>query len=108
MKTIMIIDGADNCAYDCFLASNELFKIIFSADGQDIEFFEDLSKRVNFEEVDPLFTEMWENPISKKNVQGIHGILFYDLIRKKEFYPNKRDTDLDEVGRSFSIALLPD
>jgi hypothetical protein len=42
---------------------------------------------------------MWENPVARKGIGGIDGILFYELLFKKEFHPNKRDRDLDGIGR---------
>ncbi len=42
MKNVMIIDGAINCAYDLFQATDEEFKILFPDDGQDISFIEEL------------------------------------------------------------------
>lgn len=101
MKTIMIIDGAQNCAYDCFLASDELFKFLFPGNGQDIEFIEDavLRKPPSSMDVDKEFDEMWERGVKKHNVQGIDGILFYELEVKKRYYPNKKDSDLDYYAR---------
>ena len=100
MKTILVIDGADNCAYDCFLASDDLFRRIYPGDGQDIEFIEDLLERSPDGDLDQEFEAMWRRRITKKDVRGIDGILFYELLHKKKFYPNKRDSDLDGVGRA--------
>ncbi|MEO0566643.1 MAG: hypothetical protein AAF066_02845 [Pseudomonadota bacterium] len=99
MKTILIIDGAENCAYDCFLADDELFEAVFPLDGQNIEFIEDFLERSSSDQFDGLFESMWKRPIAKKDVRGIDGILFYELINKKKYYPNKRDCDLDGSGR---------
>ena len=41
MKTILVIDDAENCAYDHFLAADDFFAVLFPEDGQDIEFIED-------------------------------------------------------------------
>jgi hypothetical protein len=99
MKTIQIIDGAENCAYDCFSCDDELFEGIFSENGQDIEFIEDFLDRVPEGSFDHLFETMWKRPVAKKDVRGIDGILFYELLNKKWYYPNKRDSDLDGLGR---------
>ena len=99
MKTILVIDGADNCAYDCFSAEDRLFEAIFPGDGQDIEFIEDFLKRDPNDEYDTLFAELWKRPIRKADISGIDGVLFYELEHKKEYYPNKRDSDLDGIGR---------
>ena len=97
MKNIMVIDGAINCAYDIFGASEELFAAIFPGDGQNIEFIEDFLKRYPNGEFDQEFSEMWEKRVEKRDVLGIDGILFYELENKKIFYPNKRDSD---IGRA--------
>ena len=102
MKTILVIDGADNCAYDCFEASDELFRAIFPEEGQDIEFIEDFLERNPDGRFGAAFESMWKSPVAKKNVRGIDGILFYELLQKKQFYPNKRDSDLNGTSRATS------
>jgi len=101
LKTILIIDGAENCAYDCFSADDELFTAIFPENGQDIEFIEDFLERIPDGTFDHRFALMWKHPVAKKDIRGIDGILFYDLLSKKKFYPNKRDSDLNGIGRNF-------
>ena len=103
LKTILIIDGAANCAYDCFQADDELFAAIFPADGQDIEFIEDFGAREADGRLNHLFAAMWKRPVAKTNIRGIDGTLFYGLQEKKEFYPNKRDSDLNGTGRAASL-----
>lgn len=44
MKNVMVIDGALNCAYDVFQATEEEFRSMFPAPGQDIQFIEDLQE----------------------------------------------------------------
>lgn len=99
MKTIMVIDGAENCAYDCFLASEPLFDRIFPGRGQDIDFIEDVLAREG-EALDGEFAAMWSRRVRKRDVQGIDAMLFYGLLHKKRFYPNKRGADLDDGGRA--------
>lgn len=101
VKTIMIVDEADNCAYDCFFATERLFVAIFPEEDQNIEFIEDFMSRQQGEELDQEFSSMWKRPVLKQEVRGIDGILFYGLLHKKKFYPNKRDSDLDGSGRQF-------
>lgn len=98
-KTILIIDGANNCAYDCFLASDELFAAVFPGAGQDIEFIEDFCTRDAGGTYNVAFEAMWKRPVPKKNIKGIDGILFYELLFKKGLSPNKRDSDLNGRGR---------
>lgn len=97
-KNVMIIDGADNCAYDIFSVPEDFFVMLFPSSGQDVEFIEDVLARHKDGELDSLFAEMWKHPILKKDALGIHGILFYELAKKKRFYPTKRDSDLSVNG----------
>lgn len=103
MKNIMIIDGALNCAYDIFQATDEEFKLLFPDPGQDIAFIEEVEGQgipLGF------LNKVWERPVPKTSVNGIHGTLFFDFAEKREFYPNRKDTDLDFKGRSFSVNEL--
>lgn len=97
MKNIQVIDGADNCAYDIFSISDEGFLKIFP-NGQDIEFSEDLFERLGDDAAGNLLDPVWKSRLDKKEVKGIHGTLFYGLQNKKQYYPNKRDDDLDAIG----------
>jgi hypothetical protein len=103
MKNVMIIDGAVNCAYDIFQMTEEQFKTIFPVEGQDIAFIDEIDEKtlnnINF-------AEIWRRPVAKKSVDGIAGTLFYQLPQKKEFYPNRKDSDLDFRGRGFSLQDL--
>jgi hypothetical protein len=99
VKNIQVIDGADNCAYDIYAASDDDFAALFPGDGQDIEFIEDFLKRVKKARAQEILTRLWTAPADKKKLRGIHGTLFYQLERtKKRFYPTKRETDLDDAG----------
>lgn len=93
MKNIQVIDGADNCVYDIYQISTEDFDTIFPELNQNIEFIEDLEKRIGIEQITELNSRIWNNRISKSEVNGIHGTLFYQLLEKKIFYPNKIDPD---------------
>jgi hypothetical protein len=44
MKNIQVIDGALNCTFSIFQATEEEFVLIFSEPGQDIQYAEDLAK----------------------------------------------------------------
>jgi len=92
MKNIQIIDGALNCVYDIFSATNEQFKLIFPK-GTDIAFIDEVYEREDHVILDSAFKEIWTKPIPKKEVQGIHGILFYENEHKKEYYPSRKDAE---------------
>lgn len=95
MKNVLVIDGAENCAYSVFQATEAEFRLIFPEDGQDIEYSEDLFDRIgDISAGDPL-TKMWERPILKKDANGIHGMLFYRMTYRKKYYGSKREKDID-------------
>lgn len=102
MKTILVIDGADNCAYDHFQTTDEFFAVLFPGEGQDIEFIEDFQDRHPDGDFAPQFEQLWTAPVRKKDVRGVDGILFYHMPHKKKYYPNKRDCDLNGNGRSWT------
>jgi hypothetical protein len=98
MKNIQVIDGAINCAYDVYAATEEDFLSIFPASGQDIQFIEDIKDQ---ESVTQALSRLWQKRLAKSEIRGIHGTLFYELPAKKQFYPNKQDNDITVgLGRS--------
>lgn len=99
-KTVLVIDGAENCAYDCFEASDALFARIFPAEGQDVEFIEDYMARSSEAQEDLWESEwqaMWARRVLKRDTRGIHGTLFYESKWKKKYYPSKRESDIHDV-----------
>lgn len=92
MKNIQVIDGAKNCVYDVFAATDEEFSLIFP-DGQDVAFIDEVLLRAPEKEIDAAFTRIWSRRIAKKQALGIHGVLFYELEDKKQYYPTRRDEE---------------
>ena len=92
MKNVQVIDGAENCVYDVFAATEEEFAVIFPA-GQDIAFIDEVFSRANRPQLDQTLAALWTRRLRKSDVQGIHGILFYQLEHKKIYYPTRRDED---------------
>jgi len=99
MKNIQVIDGADNCAYSVFQASDKTFKEIFPGKGQDIEFIDDFFDRVGKRRAAKLLQPLWKGYQDKRQISGIHGTLFYELKFKRKFYPTKREIDIWLVCR---------
>lgn len=77
MKSIQIIDGANNATFSVFQATEEEFAAIFS-DGRDMELVEDLIERLGDEVAGSVLTPIWNRPILKRDALGIHGTLLYD------------------------------
>ena len=94
MKNVQVIDGAVNCTFSIFQATDAEFAAIFPAPGQDIEFAEDFIARVGEAEAGMVLGPIWERPIEKQNANGIHGTLFYEFEAKKTHFPkSKRERD---------------
>jgi hypothetical protein len=93
MKNIQVIDGAVNCTYSIYSATEGEFDVIFP-DGRDIEFDDDLVGRIGAAEATTLLGKIWERPVDKKEVNGIHGTLFFELGYKKKYYPTKKDAEM--------------
>src|ERR1700722_10167609 len=92
MKNIQVIDGAENCAYDIFAATDEEFTVIFPP-GQDIAFIDEVYSRTKPSVLEKALSMIWTRRLGKTEALGIHGILFYQLERKKIYYPTRRDED---------------
>ena len=97
MKNIQVIDGADNCVYDVFAATDKEFALIFPA-GQDIAFIDEVFSRADNASLKKAFSKIWTRLMRKSEVQGIHGILFYQLEGKKIYYPTRRDEEACNPG----------
>lgn len=91
MKNIQVIDGANNCAYDVYSATEEEFIIIFPEPDQDIQFIEDIR---DSDAVKQALSLIWNRRVNKPEINGIHGTIFYELVEKKKFYANKKEIDL--------------
>lgn len=92
MKNVLVIDGADNCVYDIFAFTDEQFAIVFPR-GTDIAFIDEVEKNVDPESLKEAFHGVWERRIPKQNVNGIYGTLFYELEKKKVYYPTRKDEE---------------
>ena len=92
MKNIQVIDGAINCVYDIFAASDADYALIFPK-GTDVAFAEDFKRRKNRLQLKAAFERLWRRRIPKSQAVGIHGILFYQLEEKREFYPTLKDEE---------------
>lgn len=98
MKNIQVIDGAVNCVYDIFAATDEEFALIFP-EGQDIAFIDEVYGRgIGESTLDSALKALWTRRVAKSQVMGIHGQLFYELDEKKQFYPTRRDEEAENPG----------
>lgn len=92
MKNIQVIDGADNCVYDVFAASDDDHSLLFPG-GTDVAFAEDFEGRADIEQVEGALARLWLNRVPKALAMGIHGTLFYELPEKRGYYPSRKDEE---------------
>ena len=100
MKNVQVIDGALNCVYDIFAATDEEFALIFPP-GDDVAFIDEVVARNNTLELDRALQNIWRRRIPKINVNGIHGVLFYENEHKKAY----RDVPLLSICTSASGSV---
>lgn len=96
MKNIQIIDRAANATFSVFQCSDEAFAQIFPMPGQDLELVEDFIARVGGEIAGQVLAPLWERPVLKRDLQGLHGTLFYGWNDRREYLPvSRREIDVD-------------
>jgi hypothetical protein len=92
MKNIQVIDGASNCTFSIFQATDDEFALIFPDAGQDVQFASDLPDSAD---VRAALSQVWLRPVRKQNANGIHGTLFFELERYRQVFPRKREDSVD-------------
>lgn len=92
MKNIQVIDGAENCVYDIFMATEDEFGLIFPG-STDIAFIDEVYAREDSVQLDKAFEEIWKRRIRKQDANGIHGIIFYELPEKMVYYASRIDEE---------------
>ena len=86
MKNIQVIDGPANRTFSLFQATDEEFQLLFPEPRQDIQYAEDLAGLARQNEIAGALQRIWQRPIRKQDVQGIHGTLLYQLQHHKQTY----------------------
>lgn len=107
MKNIQIIDSAANCSYSVYEIPNNVFEQLFPLAGQDVEFIDDVEERLGKRKTNALIKFTWHSQLSKQHVRGIHGTLFFEMPNRKAFYPNKRESDLDDPEIQKRVRGIP-
>src|SRR5215469_2348879 len=102
MKNIQVIDGALNCTFSIFQATDDEFRLLLPERDQDIQYAEDLAGLSNSKSIEDALGRIWQRPIRKRDAMGIHATLFYELQRYKQWYPHEREDAV--VPTAISIA----
>ena len=92
MKNIQVIDGAENCVFDIFAATEDEFRLIFPP-GEDVAFIDEVYKRSSAQGLEVALARIWNRRIPKSDAIGIHGVLYYGLEHKKAYNPTRRDEE---------------
>ena len=95
MKNVQVINGALNCTFRVFQATDEEFALLFPEPRQDIQYVEDLARLAGQSEINSALRRIWDRPIRKSEAHGIHGTLFYQLERYKKWYREKREDAIE-------------
>lgn len=102
MKNVQVIDDAINCSYSIYSMSDEDFSLFFPLPNQDVEFIEDVVKRLGKRKAGELVLRATATRVEKPKIRGLHGTVFFGLAReKRRFYPNKREQDMDAPLSAF-------
>lgn len=98
MKNVQVIDSAENCTFGIFQATDGKFARLFPEEGQEVQFAEDLFEGGAREQIARVLDNLWERPVRKRDAQGIHGTLFYGLLRYKKYYRESREDGVDPTA----------
>jgi len=94
MKNIQVIDGANNCRYPIYSATELDFATFFPNPEQDVAFVEEFIKATGQKKAKEILNRLWSNEQNKKDVHGIHGTLFYESLHKKPYYPDRTEKNM--------------
>jgi hypothetical protein len=98
MKNVLVIDGALNCTFSVFQATDEEFALIFPEPMQDMQYAEDLAELSDQAAIDAALGRLRQRPIRRRDANGIHGTLLYELQRYKQWYREKREDAVDPLS----------
>jgi hypothetical protein len=99
MRNILVVDGALNATFSVFQATEAEFDGIFPAPGQDIAFIEEVIAALGDLATAEMMASIWERPILRRDVDGLHGLLIYEGRERMPFYPvSRRETDWEDAA----------
>jgi len=106
-KNIQIIDSANNATFSVFQATDDEFYQIFPPGDHDMEISEDFVRRVGEAHANLVLSAIWRRPILKRDVNGIHGTLYFNYQSRRQYMPtSKREVDLNESSINAAQRML--
>ena len=96
MKNFMVVDGAQNSTFDIFRVSDAMFALVFP-NGTDVAFLDEVVSRIRARGLDQhkFFARLYSQPIDKKAVQGLHGILHSTCSYcDKASFPTRKEAEV--------------
>ena len=94
MKNVQVISAADETRYPIYAVTDEEFCQIFPDKRQNVEFAENMFRRIGNRKAALLLKATREREVEKSEIFGIHGTLFCGLIFKQKYFPSKNDTEM--------------
>lgn len=96
MKNILMVDGAMNATFSVFQATDEEFATLFP-NGEEMDVVEDVITRTGEDIAEGIFNRVWQRPILKSEVHGIHATLIWDDPSRRNYLPlSRREIDWDD------------
>jgi hypothetical protein len=107
MKNVQVIDHADNCMFPIFQFTEQQFALVFQKEAQDIAFIDEVLATLSDEDAALAFEGVWDRPIPKSEIDGLHGTLLYGFERKRQYFPaSRRECDWDDRAVNPSQRLM--
>ena len=95
----MVVDDAPNATFSVFQATEAEFDRIFPVPGQDIAFIEEVIAALGDAATSEVMGPIWERPILRRDVEGLHGLLIYEGSERMPFYPaSRREADWEDAA----------
>ncbi|GLH75252.1 hypothetical protein SSBR45G_01600 [Bradyrhizobium sp. SSBR45G] len=106
-RNIQVIDSADNATFSVFQATEDEFCQIFPPGDRDMEISEDFVQRVGEAHANLVLNAIWQRPVLKRDVHGIHGTLYFNYQSRRQHMPtSKREVDLNESSINAAQRML--
>lgn len=107
MKNIQVIDGAANSIFEIYQVPNDLFDILFP-NSTDIAFVDEIDKDDETREGKRFWNMVYQHPVNKKRVAGIHGTLHLTAsLVDKEYFPTRKEDEVITNRLIQHIRRLP-